>query len=77
MTTKFGTGIVFTKVKVSVKYNWPNSTVTLFSEYRRTRIHSLTQSQKKPAYPGGTIVYNHPCYVRRRGWMPTGLLLTN
>ena len=76
MTTKFGIGIVFRKAQVSAKYNCPTSTVTLFSEYGETRIHSspVIQSQKRPANSGGTIVYNYPCYVRRRGWMPTGLL---
>ena len=77
MTTKFGIGIVFRKAQVSAKYNCPTSTVTLFSEYGGTRIHSfpVIQSQKMPANSGGTIVYNYPCHVRRRGWMPTGLLL--
>ena len=77
MTTKFGVRIVFRKAQVSAKYNCPTSTVTLFSEYGGTRIHSspVIQSHKRPANFGGTIVYNHPCYVRRRCWMPTGLLL--
>ena len=74
MTTKFGIGIVFRKV--SAKFNCPSSTVTLFSEYGGTRIHSspVIQSEKRPANSGGTIVYNYPCYVRRRGWMPRVLL---
>ena len=78
MTTKFGVRIVFRKAQVSAKYNCPTSTLTLFSEYRRTRIQNpllpVIQSQKRSANPGGTIVYSYPCYVRRRGWMPTGLL---
>ena len=77
MTTKFGIGIVFRKAQVSAKYNCPASTVTLFSEYGGTRIHSspVIQSQTKPANSGGAIVYNYLCHVRRRGWMPRGLLL--
>ena len=76
MATKFGIVIVFRKAKVSEKYNCPTSTVTLFSEYRRTRIHSFqSYKAKRPANSGGTTVYNYPCFVRRRGWMPTGLLL--
>ena len=77
MTTKFDIGIVSRKAQVSAKYNCPTSTVTLFSEYRGTRIHSspVIQSQRRPANSGGTIVYNYPCYVRRRGLMPKGLLL--
>ena len=47
MTTKFGIGIVSRKEKVSAKYNWPNSTVTLFSEYRRTRIHPSKSHKAK------------------------------
>ena len=76
MTTKFGIGIVFRKAQVSAIYNCLTSTVALFSEYRGTRIHSspVIQSQKRPANSGGSIVYNYPCYVRCRGWMPKGLL---
>ena len=71
MTTKFGIGIVFRKAQV------PTSTITLFSEYGEGRIRSslVTESQKRPANSGGSIVYNYPCYVRRQGWMPRGLLL--
>ena len=29
---------------------------------------------KEQANSGGTIGYNYRCYVRRQGWMPTGLL---
>ena len=78
MTIKFGTGIVFRMAQVSAKYNCPTSTVTLFSKYQGMRIHSspVIQSQMKPANSGGTIVYNYPCYVRRRDWMPIGLLLS-
>ena len=76
MTTKLGIGIVFRKAQVSEKFNCPTSTVTLFSEYGATRIHSsLAIQSQKPANSGGTIVYDYPCYVRRRGWMLTGLLL--
>ena len=78
MATKFGTGIVFREVEVSAKFHCPTSTVTLFSEYGDGRIRSspVIKSQKRPADSGGTIVYNYPYYVRRRGWMPRGLLLT-
>ena len=34
----------------------------------------LLPSHRKPTNSGGTIVYNYPHYVRRRGWMPRGLL---
>ena len=73
MTTKFGIG----KAEVSAKFHCPTSTVTLFSEYGEGKIRSspVTESQKCPANPGRTIVYNYPYYVRRRGWMPRGLLL--
>ena len=76
MTTKFGIGIVFRKAQVTAKHSCPTSTVTLFSKYGGTRIHSSPShtKPKEPASSGGTIVYNYPCYVRRRGWMPTGLL---
>ena len=76
MTTKFGLGIVFRKAQVSAKFHCPTSTVTLFSEYGEGRIRSspVIESQKRPANSGGTIVYNYPCYVRRRGWMPRELL---
>ena len=69
MTPKFGVGIVFRKTQVSAKFRCPISTVTLFSKDREGRIHSssVTESQKSPANSGGTIVYNCPCYVRRRG----------
>ena len=69
MTTKFGIRILFRKAQVSAKFNCPTSTVTLFSEYGERRICSspVIQSQKRPAHSGGTIVYNYPCYVRRRG----------
>ena len=76
MATKFGIGIVFRKAQVSAKYNCPTSTVTLFSRYGGDE-NPLLPSHTKPKEPancGGTIVYNYPCYVRRRGWMPTGLL---
>ena len=78
MTTKFGIGIVFRKAQVSAKYNCPTSTITLFSEYggggggRESPPQSY--KAKEPGNSGGTIGYNYPCYVRRRGWMPTGLL---
>ena len=76
MTAKFGIWIVFRKTQVSAKFRCPISTVTLFSEYGEGRFRSsrVIQSQKRPANSGGTIVYNYPCYVRRRGWMPRGLL---
>ena len=76
MTTKFGIGIVFRKAQVPAKFHCPTSTVTLFSEYGEGRIRSspVTERQKRPANSGGSIVYNYPCYVRRRGWMPRGLL---
>ena len=76
MKTKFGLGIVFRKAQVSAKFHCPTSTVTLFSEYGEGRIRSspVIESQKRPANSGGTIVYNYPCYVRRRGWMPRELL---
>ena len=76
MTTKFGIGIVFRQAQVSAKFYCPTSTVTLFSEYGERRIRSspVTESRKRPANSGGTIVYNCPCYVRHRGWMPRGLL---
>ena len=77
MTTKFGIRIVFRKAQVSAKFHCPTSTVTLFSVYEEGRIHSspVIESQRRPASSGGTIVHNYPCYVRRRGWMPKGLLL--
>ena len=67
--TKFCIGIVFRKAQVSAKFHCPTSTVTLFSEYGERRIHSspVIEGQKSPANSGGTIVYNCPCYVRRRG----------
>ena len=76
MTTRFGTGIAFRKAQVSAKFHCPTSTVTLFSEYGEGRIRSfpVIESQKRPANSSGIIVYNYPCYVRRRGWMPRGLL---
>ena len=80
MTTKFGIGILFRKAQVSAKFNCPTSTVTLFSEYGERRICSspVIQSQKRAAAnSGGTIVYNYPCSVRRRSWIPRGLLLCN
>ena len=76
MTTKFGIGIVFSKAQVPAKYNRPTSTATLFFEYWGDE-NLLLPSHTKPKWPansGGTIVYNYPCYVRRRGWMPAGLL---
>ena len=78
MTTKFGIGIVFGKAQVSAKFDCPTLTVTSFSEYGERRIRSspVIQSQKRPGNFGGTTVYNYPCYVRRRGWMPKGLLLS-
>ena len=76
MITKFGIGIVFRKAQLSAKFHCPTSTVTLFSEYGEGRIRSslVIESQKTPANSGGTMVHNYPCYVRRRGWMPRGLL---
>ena len=76
MTTKFGIRIVFRKAEVSGKFHCPTSTVTLFSEYREGRIRSSPdiESQKRSANSVGTIVYNYPYYVRRRGWMPRGIL---
>ena len=76
MTTKFSMGIVFRKAQVSAKFHCPISTVTLFSEDGEGGIHSspVIESPKRPANTGATIVYNYPCYVRRRGWMPKGLL---
>ena len=61
---------------MSAKFHCPTSTVTLFFEDGEGRIHSspVTESQKRPAYSGGTAVYNYPCYARRRGLMPKGLL---
>ena len=69
MTTKFGIGIVFGKAQVSAKFHCPTSTVTLFSKYGEGRIRSspVIESQK---HSGGTIVYNYPYYIGRRGWMP-------
>ena len=69
MTTKFGIGIIFRDTQVSAKFHCPISAVTLFSENGERRIHSslVIESQKSPANPGGTIVYNYPCYLRRRG----------
>ena len=79
MTTKFGIGIVFWKAQVSAKYSCPTSTITLFSEYGGGGGRESTPPQsyktKEPANSGGTIGYNYPCYVRRRGWMPTGSCL--
>ena len=76
MTTKFAIGIVFRKAEVSAKFHSSTSTVTLFPEYGEERIRSspAIESQKRPANSGGTIVYNYPYHVRRRGWMPRGLL---
>ena len=80
---QIGIGIVFRKAQVSAQFNCPTSTVTLFAEYgggggEGTRIHSapVIQSESGPANSGGTIVSNYPCHVRRRGWMPRGLLLS-
>ena len=76
MTTRFAIGIAFRSAEVSAKFHCPTSTVTLFSEYGEGRIRSspVIESQKSPANSGGTIVYNYPYYVRRRGWMSKGLL---
>ena len=59
MTTRFGIGIVFRKAQVFAKFHCPTSTVTLFSEYGEGRIRSspVTESQKRLANSGGTIVY--------------------
>ena len=68
MTTKFAIGIVFRKAEVSAKFHCATSTGE----------NPLLPSHRKPKEPtnsGGTIVYNYPYYVRRRGWMPRGLLL--
>ena len=76
MTTKFAIGIVFRKAEVSAKFHCPTSTVTLFSGYGegRIRFSLVIESQKSPTDSGGTIVYNYPYHVKRRGWMPRGLL---
>ena len=75
MTTKFGIGIVFGKAHVSVKFHCPTSTVTLFSkDGKENPLLPGHRKPKEPANSGGTIVYNYPCYVRRRGWMLRGLL---
>ena len=50
--------------------------ISLFSEDGEGRNHSCSviESRKKSVNSGRTIVDNYPCYVRRRGQMPRGLL---
>ena len=62
MTTKFGVGIVFRKAQLSAKFHCPASTVTVFS-----KVGEVIESQKWSTSSGGAIIYNCPCYVRRRG----------
>ena len=61
------------KAQVSAKCHYPTSTVTLFSENGERKIHSslVIKSLKRPA-DSGSIVYNYPCYVRRRVGCPEG-----